>query len=181
MGSFVPVGNTVDPETGTHTNTIGRAQITAKFRDPDIDPLVSAFYYILVLEIPTPLYSLYDALALGKDPTKIKELGIIERHQIKIFGEFLAKLRATKEGGSTLLDLTMILIGSNLGNASSHNNRNLPILLAGGGFRHGQHLAFDAKNNYPLTNLFVSMLQRMGIEADSFSTGKSTMKGLDLA
>ncbi len=54
-------------------------------------------------------------------------------------------------------------------------------LLAGGGFKHGQHLAFDTTNNYPLANLFVSMLQRLGIEAGTFSTSKGTMRGLGLA
>ena len=68
-----------------------------------------------------------------------------------------------------------------MGNASSHSNVNLPVLLAGGGFKHGQHIAHDTKNNYPLPNLFVSMLQRLGLETDEFSTGKGTMKGLELA
>lgn len=58
---------------------------------------------------------------------------------------------------------------------------NLPVLLAGGGFRHGQHLAFDQQNNYPLTNLFVSMLQRLGLAVDSFSAGKGTFRGLKMA
>jgi hypothetical protein len=75
----------------------------------------------------------------------------------------------------------MVLFGSNLGNASSHDTRNMPMLLAGGGFKHGQHLAFDTTNNYPLANLYVSMLQRLGIEAGSFSTSKGTMRGLELA
>ena len=58
-------------------------------------------------------------------------------------------------------------------------NTNMPILLAGGGFKHGQHLAFDPKNNYPLPNLFVSMLQRMSIETDKFATSTGTMRGLE--
>ena len=61
----------------------------------------------------------------------------------------------------------MILYGSNLGDANAHSTTNMPTLFAGGGFRHGQHLAFDTANNYPLPNLFVSMLQRMGIETDT--------------
>jgi len=73
----------------------------------------------------------------------------------------------------------MVLFGSNLGNASNHDTRNMPILLAGGGFRHGQHLAFDQQNNYPLTNLFVSMLQRLGLEIDSFVSSTGTMTGLE--
>ena len=58
--------------------------------------------------------------------------------------------------------------------------RALPTILAGGGFKHGQHLAFDQSRNEPLANLFVSMLQRLGIEADRFGTGTQTIKGLDL-
>ena len=72
----------------------------------------------------------------------------------------------------------MVLYGTCMGSANSHSNINLPVLLAGGGFRHGQHLAFDTQNNYPLTNLFVSMLQRLGIETNEFSTGKGTFRGL---
>ena len=68
-----------------------------------------------------------------------------------------------------------------MGSANSHSNVNLPVLLAGGGFRHVQHLAFDTDNNYPLSNLYVSMLQRMGIEAGAFSTGRATMRGLEMA
>jgi hypothetical protein len=74
----------------------------------------------------------------------------------------------------------MVLFGSNLGNASSHNTLNMPIVLAGGGFQHGQHLAFDRKTNYPLPNLYVSMLQRLGIETDSFVTSTGTMRGLEM-
>ena len=75
----------------------------------------------------------------------------------------------------------MVLYGTCMGSANSHSNVNLPVLLAGGGFRHGQHLAFDQQNNYPLTNLFVSMLQRLGIETNEFSTGKGTFRGLEMA
>jgi hypothetical protein len=73
----------------------------------------------------------------------------------------------------------MVLYGTPMGNANSHANTNLPILLAGGGFRHAGHLAFDRQRNYPLPNLFVSMLQRMGIETDRFATSTGTMRGLE--
>jgi len=116
----------------------------------------------------------------GKDPAKISELAIIEKAQMQIFGDFLRKLQSTDDGGTTLLDNTMVLMGSNLGNASSHNNVNLPIVFAGGGFKHGQHLAFDPQKNEPLANLFVTMMQRMGVESDTFVTGKSTMKGIEV-
>ena len=72
----------------------------------------------------------------------------------------------------------MVLYGTCMGSANSHSNVNLPVLLAGGGFRHGQHLAFDRSNNYPLPNLYVSMLQRLGVETDVFGTGTRTMDGL---
>jgi hypothetical protein len=68
-----------------------------------------------------------------------------------------------------------------MGSANSHSNVNLPVLLAGGGFRHGQHLAFDTENNYPLSNLYVSMLQRLGLPIDKFSSGTGTIRGLELA
>ena len=73
----------------------------------------------------------------------------------------------------------MVLFGSNLGNANSHDTRNLPILLAGGGFKHGRHVAFDAAKNNRLCNLFTSMLQRLGLEIDTFGSGTGTLTGLD--
>lgn len=92
--------------------------------------------------------------------------------------QFLQRLCDTREAGHNLLDATTVLYGSNLGDANIHNCDNLPILLAGGGFKHGQHLAFDSRNNTPLCRLFVSMLQNMGIETDSFSSGIGILPGL---
>src|SRR5262249_14919253 len=115
----------------------------------------------------------------GKDPEKIKKVGAIETELMQVFRGLLAKLRATKEESDSLLDRTMVLLGSNLGNANSHETTNLPILLAGGGFKHGQHLAFSATNNTPLCNLYVSMLQRLGVEVSSFGSGKGPLKGLE--
>jgi hypothetical protein len=87
-------------------------------------------------------------------------------------------LADTRETGGTLLDRTQVLYGSCLGNANSHSTRNLPLILAGGGFKHGKHLAFDATNNAPLANLFVSMLQRLGVETDKFSSSTGPLAGL---
>jgi hypothetical protein len=115
----------------------------------------------------------------GRDPHKIEQLTLVERAEMDAFAEFLGKLRETKEEGSNLLDRSMVYYGANMGNASSHDNRNMPVILAGGGFKHGQHLAFDQKNNTPLCNMYLSMLQRMGIEADSFASGHKTLKGLE--
>ena len=95
--------------------------------------------------------------------------------------DFLARLKQAREGGATLLDRTTVLYGSNLGNASSHDTRNLPILLAGGGFKHGQHLAFDRTHNAPLCKLYVSMLQGLGVEVDRFASGSGRLGGLELA
>ena len=75
----------------------------------------------------------------------------------------------------------MVLYGTCMGSANSHSNVNLPVLLAGGGFKHGQHLAFDTKNNYPLTNLYVSILQRLGLETSEFATGKGPLTGLEMS
>ncbi len=117
----------------------------------------------------------------GMDPEKIKQLTAVESAHFQAFADFLGRLKSTGEEGSNLLERTMILYGSHLGNASSHNNSNMPILLAGGGFKHGQHLAFYRENNYPLPNLFVSMLQRLGIETDRFATSTGTLRGLEWA
>jgi hypothetical protein len=74
----------------------------------------------------------------------------------------------------------MVFLGSNLGDASSHSVKNLPVILAGGGFRHGQHLAFNPDEPPPLSNLYVSMLQRLGIETDKFSSSTGTLTGLEI-
>ena len=117
----------------------------------------------------------------GNRPEVLEELRRHEEGQFDALGEFLKTLHETKEDGQPLLDRTMVLYGTCMGSANSHANTNLPVLLAGGGFKHGQHLAFDNQNNYPLTNLFVSMLQRLGIPTDQFSTGKGTFRGLEMA
>ncbi len=85
----------------------------------------------------------------------------------------------SKEEGESLLNRTMILYGSNLGNAARHDTTNLPILLAGGGFHHGRHLAFDNESNKPLSNLFVTMLHRLGIETDRFSSSTGSLSELE--
>jgi len=114
----------------------------------------------------------------GLDEEKMGQLAIVEQEIINTWAQFLRELAAIDEPGGSLLDHTSVLLTSNLGNASNHNNQNMPVLFAGGGFKHGQHLGFDTKNNYPLPNLFVNVLQSVGLEIDSFATGKSTMNGL---
>jgi len=114
----------------------------------------------------------------GQNPTKIKELKVIERAKMQEFRTFLKALKDTPDGGSNLLESTQVLLGSNLGDASGHGTKNLPVLLAGGGWKHGQHIAGDAKDNTPLCNLFVNMMQRFGMEVDQFGSSTSTITGL---
>jgi hypothetical protein len=116
----------------------------------------------------------------GLAADKLSQLKVIDEWHMKLLAEMFKGLKSTREGDETLLDRTMILYGSNLGDANAHSTTNLPTLFAGGGFRHGQHLAFDRDRNYPLPNLFVSVLQRMGLQQDSFASGTGTMRGLDM-
>jgi hypothetical protein len=114
----------------------------------------------------------------GNEPDKIAELKKIEEAQIKAFAGLLQTFRNVTETSGTLLDYTQVLYGSCLGNANSHSNQNLPLILAGGGFKHGQNLAFNTTTNTPMANLFVTMLQGLGIEADKFSSSTGTLSGL---
>lgn len=116
----------------------------------------------------------------GRNPEKLRQHEIADRMQMRELDRLFAGLKSRPEGSETLLDRTMVLYGTNLGDANKHVTTNLPILFAGGGFRHGQHLAFDRERNYPLPNLFVNILQRLGIEADHFATSTGTMRGLDM-
>jgi hypothetical protein len=116
----------------------------------------------------------------GRSPAKLAQLKAIDRWHMRLLSGLFSGLKGFREGGETLLDRTMVLYGSNLGNANTHVTTNLPVLLAGGGFRHGLHLAFNRERNYPLPNLFVSMLQRLGIEADRFASSTGTMRGLEV-
>jgi hypothetical protein len=117
----------------------------------------------------------HDSSHHGQDPHKIEQLAVIEQAEIRVFNQFIKSLRQTVEADGTLLDHTMVLSASNLGNASSHDGDNLPIFLAGGGLKHRGHVGFDRKNNLPLCNLYVRMLQHMGIETDKFGSSNSVV------
>ena len=117
----------------------------------------------------------------GNRPEMIAELRKIEEAQMLALRDFLTGLNGIADAKGTLLSRTSVLYGSCMGNANGHSNQNWPMLLAGGGFKHGQHLAFDTQRNESIGKLFVSMLQRLGLETDEFSTGKGTMKGLEMA
>jgi hypothetical protein len=122
----------------------------------------------------------HDLTHHGQDPVKIAQLKLVELEKMKVVRDLLAKLKETKEDGATLLDRTSVFFSSNLGNAGTHSCKNLPVLLAGGGFKHGQHLAFEPKTAPPLSNLFVTLLQRLGIEADKFGSSTGTLTGLEM-
>lgn len=117
----------------------------------------------------------------GKDPIKLAQLRIVEIETMKTVRDLLAKLQQSKEDEATVLDRTILYLGSNLGDASSHSTRNLPVLLAGGGFKHGQHRRFNPENSPPLCNLYVSMLQRIGIDTDTFGSSNGTLTGLSMS
>ncbi|MBI3861571.1 MAG: DUF1552 domain-containing protein [Planctomycetia bacterium] len=129
--------------------------------------------------IPGVTQGHHDLSHHGKDPGKLAQLNLIEIECMKVLRELVSRLKQSQEGGEALLDRTMVYLSSNLGDASSHSTRNLPVFVAGGGFQHGRHLAFDPQSPPPLCNLYVSMLQRLGIEVDKFSTGTGTLTGLE--
>src|SRR5437016_9387503 len=86
----------------------------------------------------------------GKSKEKLAQLKTIDEWHMKLLAELFDHLKAVREDGEPLLDRTMILYGSNLGNANTHVTTNMPTIFVGGGFRHGQHIAFDTQHNYPL-------------------------------
>lgn len=116
----------------------------------------------------------------GKAEDKLAQLKVLDEWHMKLLAGLFKDLKSVHEAEQSLLDRTMILYGSNLGDANAHSTTNMPTLFAGGGFRHGQHLAFDQSRNYPLPNLFVSMLQRLGIEVEAFASSSGTMRGLEM-
>ena len=166
---------------------IGRARLMFDLMHLAIQTDSSRLFTLLLLgtSLVPPIQGVnlghHDLSHHGQDPSKIAQLRAIELEKMRTFHAFLTKLKDTREQGSNLLDRTTVFFSSNLGNASSHSTRNLPVMLAGGGFRHGQHLAFDPRNPPTLSNLYVSMLQRLGINADRFGSSTGTLRGLEMA
>lgn len=135
---------------------------------------------VLQLQGETITDSYHNLSHHGKAPDKLAQLKVIDERHMTLLAGLFSDLKSVREAEETLLDRTMVLYGSNLGDANAHSTTNMPTIFAGGGFRHGQHLGFDSKQNYPLPNLFVSMLQRMGIEQDRFASSTGTMRGLEV-
>ena len=113
----------------------------------------------------------------GQIEEKLAQLDIVETFMMENLAVFIERLKSAKQpDGSSMLDSTQVLFGSGLGSGSRHSNTNLPIILAGGGFKHGQHI--DGQQKQPLCNLFLSVLQQMGAEQDYFNRSNSTFTGL---
>src|SRR5213596_912953 len=111
----------------------------------------------------------------GNDPAKIARMAKINAFHVSLFAEFLAKLKATKEGSGTLLDHSLYLYGSGMGNPNVHDHVNLPVLVAGGAagvMKGGRHVRFDKVT--PLANLHLTLLDKVGVRLDKFadSSGK---------
>ncbi|XOV70193.1 MAG: DUF1552 domain-containing protein [Verrucomicrobiota bacterium] len=115
----------------------------------------------------------------GKNESKLKQLEAIDRAHMMELRTFLDSLKSSQDNSGSLLDQTLVLYGSNFGDANKHTTTNMPIVVAGGQLRHGQHLAFDPANNHPLPNLFVSMLNSMDIETEHFASSTGSMTGLE--
>ena len=117
----------------------------------------------------------------GRSEDKRAQLQALDEAHMKLLAKLFTSLKTVREGDETLMDRTMVYFGSNLGDANKHVTTNVPVIFAGGGFKHGQHLAFDTEKNYPLANLFVSVLQRMEIPTDKFASSTGTLRGLEIA
>jgi hypothetical protein len=110
----------------------------------------------------------------GNDADAIAHLIALEKHQIQHFGKFVTRLSKIKDGERTLLDSTTVLFGSGIGDGNTHRNSDLPIILAGGGYKHGEFRQVPSQgiNKVRLCNLYVDIAQKMGVEIESF--GNST-------
>ena len=145
---------------------------------------------LMVDAFATPVFQLHDYQNTtddyhnlshhGQAVEKVKQLEDADSQQMTLLRRLMQTLASKQDGDQRLLDRTMILYGSNMGDANTHDNSNLPILLGGGGFKHGQHLAFKHDDNTPLSNLFVSLLHRLGVESDAFGSSTGALSGLEL-
>jgi len=193
---------------GTSPNDVGdSAQQAAKFR-----LMVDMIHLALVTDstraISIRTFGMHHDLSHhGKEPNKLAACRKVELELLQTYGELLRKLKESKEAAGTLLDGTMVMMMSNLRDGNTHWTYNLPVILAGGGFKHGQHLVFNkpyldevanelnppaekspsvekripimGKDQQPLCNLYTSMLQRCGVETDRFSTATGPLEGLE--
>ena len=146
----------------------------------DSTRVISCGYFrqgeVVVPGVKSPYHSLSHH---GKDPENLRQLKEIEGLFFKELSGLLRKLKNSKEGNGTMLDNTTIIISSNLGNGNNHSTKDLPVMVAGGRFKHGQHLAFK-NGEQALSNLFLSTLHQMGIKDKSFGGSTGLLKGLKI-
>lgn len=171
-----------DPGPGEDTTRLGLMLDVARLAvQTDLTRIVT-LYWMQTSKTPSApgmSFANHDLSHHGQDPGKIEKLAVIERDLLAEWGAFLGRLEEASEAGGRLLDRTMALMGAALGNASSHDATNLPILVAGGRFKHGSHLAHDPKRPPPLCNLWVQMLHELGVEVPRFGSSTSeTLSGL---
>ena len=114
----------------------------------------------------------------GQAEEKVRQLAEADRQQMVLFRKHLLQLADTPHAGTPLLDHTFLLFGTNMGDANTHDNTNLPVLLAGGGLKHGSHHAFKRDHNLPLSNLFVTLLQQIGVQTDHFGSSTGSLNHL---
>ena len=165
-----------DPGPGEDTVRFGLMLDVARLAvQTDLTRIVT-LYYVGTTKTPSQpgaSFAYHDLSHHGQDPGKIEKLAVLERDLVAEWGTFLGRLGEAREGNGRLLDRTIAVMGGAMGNASSHDSTNLPILVAGGRFKHGSHLAHDPKNPPPLCNLWVQMLHELGVEVPQFGTSTS--------
>jgi hypothetical protein len=171
-----------DPGSGEDTTRFGLMLEVARLAvQTDLTRIVT-LYFVGTSKTPSKpgtSFAYHDLSHHGQDKGKLDQLAVLERDLLLEWGKFIGRMKDARDGGSRLLDHTMSVFGAGMGNASSHESTNLPVLLTGGRFKHGQHLAHDPKSPPPLCNLWVQMLQEMGVETDRFGTSDSeTLAGL---
>jgi hypothetical protein len=174
-----------DPGPGEDTRRFGLMLEVARLAvQTDLTRIVT-LYYVGTSKTPSrpgTSFAYHDLSHHGQDAGKLNQLTVLERDLLLEWGGFIQRMKDSRDGASRLLDNTMSVFGAGMGNASSHDSTNLPILVAGGRFKHGRHLAHDPKNPPPLCNLWVQMLREMGMPVEKFGTSnKETLAGLDTA
>jgi hypothetical protein len=165
-----------DPGSGEDTTRFGLMLEVARLAVQTDLTRVVTLYYVGTSKTPSKpgtSYAYHDLSHHGQDKGKIDQLAILERDLLLEWGKFIGRMKESRDGTSRLLDHTMSVFGAGMGNASSHESTNLPVLLTGGRFKHGQHLAHDPKNPPPLCNLWVQMLREMGLETPKFGTSNA--------
>lgn len=173
----------VEPLTDVdHADIIGRVRLLFQLIPLILETDSSRVVSLMIQDhgvVPTVEGVMNDQHSLshhGRDEYKIAQLKKIEHGIVRHFGTLLDALHERTDSNGSFLDHTTVLFGSNLGNANSHEAKHLPILVAGGGHRHGEHVIHEGADDAPLSNLFLTLLQHAGVEINSFghSTGTFT-------